>query len=50
MDIQEYVLPKPIANRSSSGDASEDGNKVYWLTCDFNVTQAFLTARRGTTS
>lgn len=46
-DMQGYVLPRPIANRSSSGDAAKDAYKVYWLTCDFDVTQAFLDSPQG---
>lgn len=41
-DMLGFVLPAPLPKRSSSGDASKDEFKVYWMTCDFNVTQPFL--------
>jgi hypothetical protein len=41
-DMQGYVLPTILSKRSTSGDAQKDEYKVYWMECDFNVTQSFI--------
>ena len=41
-DMQGYVLPAPVPNRSDFGDGKKDTFKVYWLQCDYEVTKNFL--------